>query len=190
MSMGELVSYEPDYSKDTSKIEYIVGIRCLLGYEMKFKTDTKGAGKLNKRFHEYREYNRDYKRPTTLKLIATSPGKATFYGINKIEERARIMYITPNDDVYEGQIIGETNATHEIEANPAQTKKLTNMRSNYKDEMVTLKETKTLFLEEMLTKIQDDELLEITPNKIRLRKTILFNKERIKSRKQGKDMSI
>ena len=123
-------------------------------------------------------------------LIATHAGKATTYALMGLEPRCKVFYVSPGDDVYEGMIIGETNKPYDMECNPCKAKQLTNVRSNTKEDTVHLKGAQRLQLEEILTRIQPDELLEVTPKSIRLRKAHLTQAERKQLKKKGLSAAI
>eukprot|EP01084_Bolivina_argentea_P147841 258614_1 len=174
---GALQTFE-EFSKDITRISYIVPTRGLLGYESKLRSDTRGTGRLFRRFESYRSMSNDVVNETVYPLVATQSGKATQYAILNLEPRCKVMYISPGDDIYEGMIVGETNKSYDMECNPCKQKQVTNIRNVNKEETVQLKGARTLQLEEVLTRIQADELLEVTPKAIRLRKSYLSAGER------------
>eukprot|EP01084_Bolivina_argentea_P014128 26415_1 len=181
---GSLQTFD-DISKDTTRITYICPTRGLLGYESKLKSDTRGTGRLSRRFKSYESINNNIIDETIYPLIAIESGKATQYALLNLEPRCKSLYITPGDDIYEGMIVGETNKNYDMECNPCKQKHLTNIRSVNKEETVQLKSVRTLHLDDVLTRIQSDELLEITPKAIRLRKLYLSSSERKQLKRKG-----
>ena len=151
------------------RLEFSVPSRSLIGYRDEFLTDTKGTGIMNSYLEGYGEYRGDFATRYTGSLVADRSGKGVAYGLFNLEPRGRI-FILPGEPIYEGMIIGEHNRENDINVNPAKEKKLTNMRASGKDEAVTLTPVKTMTLEYALNFIKDDELVEVTPKSIRLRK--------------------
>ena len=160
--------------------------RGLLGYQSEFMTDTKGTGVLNKTFHSYQEYKGEI--PTLRKgvLISTDQGEAVPYALFNIQDRG-IMFVAPHDKVYEGMIVGEHSRDNDIVVNVLKTKKLTNVRAAGSDENVILTPPLKMSLEQMITYINDDELLEVTPRSLRLRKKYLTAAERKKYSKNEEE---
>ncbi|GHF11190.1 GTP-binding protein [Kordiimonas sediminis] len=154
--------------------------RGLIGYHGEFLTDTRGTGIMARVYDRYDAY----KGPITGRqrgvLIATAPGKAVAYALFNLEERGIIM-IEPGDEVYEGMIIGENSRDNDLEVNVQKAKQLTNIRAAGKDDAVKLTPPRKLPLEEALSYINDDELVEVTPESIRLRKRFLLAHERKKA---------
>ena len=181
---GELQTME-EFSKDIARLTYICPTRGLLGYESKLRSDTRGTGRLFRRYDSHKAMSKDVKNEIVYPLIATTSGKATNYGLQNLEPRTKRMYITPGDDVYEGMIVGETNKNYDMEGNPCKAKQITNVRSVNKDDTIVLRGAQNLILEEILTKIQSDELLEVTPKAIRLRKLHLTASQRKQLKKKG-----
>ena len=175
---GELVKLEQ--SNNYTKMEYIIPSRGLIGFMTTFLTLTKGYGIINHSFYEYRKLT----NITTLKrqtgsLIASINGFSTQYAIKKLEDRG-IMFVEPRTNVYEGMIIGEHNKPNDLVVNVCQEKQLTNVRQANKEQTVVLKRPRLMSLEECLAFINEDELVEITPKNIRLRKKYLKEHERKK----------
>ena len=181
---GTMETFE-EFSKDITRITYNCPTRGLMGYESKLRSDTRGTGRLFRRFESYRKMSNDVMSEPIYPLIAVQDGRATNYALLSLEARCKRMYIEPGDDVYEGMIVGESNASYDMECNPAKQKHLTNIRNNHKEETVVLKSASRLQLEEVLTRIQTDELLEVTPNAIRLRKTYLSSSQRKQLKRKG-----
>ena len=169
-----------NYDQNQVRINYVVPSRGLLGFMTNFMTLTKGYGIINHTFKEYRPILKlaDGERKTGV-LVSTDTGMATGYAIQHVEERGT-LFIEPGDDVYEGMIIGENRYDIDLAVTPVKEKNLTNQRSSNKDSTVTLKGARKMSLEECLDYINTDELVEITPNHIRMRKKILQTAERKK----------
>ncbi|WP_285906403.1 translational GTPase TypA [Pseudodesulfovibrio pelocollis] len=151
------------------RLEFSVPSRSLIGYRDEFLTDTKGTGLMNSYLEGYGEHRGEFASRYTGSLVADRAGKAVAYGLFNLEPRGRI-FVVPGDAIYEGMIIGEHNRDNDINVNPAKEKKLTNMRASGKDEAVILTPVKPMTLEFALNFIKDDELVEVTPKSIRLRK--------------------
>lgn len=151
---------------------FIAPTRGLIGYHGEFLTDTRGTGIINRLFHGYGPYKGDVTGRRTGVLIAMSTGEATEYDLWNLEERGIIM-IMPGTKVYEGMIVGEHNRDNDLPVNVLKGKKLTNVRAAGADESTKLVPPRILTLEQAITYINDDELVEVTPLSIRLRKAIL-----------------
>jgi len=158
--------------------------RGMIGYQSQFLTDTRGTGVLNRLFKEYGPYKGDITGRRNGALISTETGKAVAYAIWKLQDRGT-MFITHNDDVYQGMIVGENSRDTDLDINVTRTKQLTNVRSSGTDEACTLVTPRKLTLESMMSYINDDELVEITPKTIRLRKRYLTPNEREKAKKSA-----
>jgi len=149
--------------------------RGLIGYHGEFLTDTRGTGIMNRSFHGYVPYKGVIEGRRTGVLISNSPGKAVAYALWNLEDRGE-MFIEHNTPVYEGMIIGEHTRENDLDVNPIRGKQLTNIRAAGKDDAVKLKNPRLLSLEQAIAYIADDELVEVTPKSIRLRKRYLeFN---------------
>ena len=169
-----------NYDQNQVRIHYVVPSRGLLGFMTNFLTLTKGYGIINHTFKEYRPVLKvSVGERKTGVLVSTDTGMATGYAIQHVEERGT-LFIEPGDDVYEGMIIGENRYDSDLAVTPVKEKNLTNQRSSNKDSTVTLKGAKKMSLEACLDYINTDELVEITPNHIRMRKKILQTAERKK----------
>jgi GTP-binding protein len=158
-------------------IEFSVPSRALIGYRDEFLTDTKGTGIMNSYFTGYEEYRGDFPERYTGSLISDRAGSAIPYAIFHLEPRGK-FFIQPGDPVYEGMIVGEHNRENDLMVNPCKTKKLSNMRASGKDEAVTLIPILPMTLEKAIQFIRKDELMEITPLSIRLRKMELSEQKR------------
>jgi GTP-binding protein len=159
--------------------------RGMIGYQSQFLTDTRGTGVLNRLFKEYGPYKGDIQGRRNGALISTETGKAVAYAIWKLQDRG-IMFITHNDDVYEGMIVGENSRDNDLDINVTRAKQLTNVRASGTDEACTLVTPRKLTLEAMMSYINDDELVEITPKTLRLRKKFLTPTERDLAKKAAK----
>lgn len=161
------------------RLEYEVPSRGLIGFRGEFLTETKGTGLLNTLFLRFDKWQGEMKGRGTGSLISDRMGESTTYALYALQERGK-LFINPQTKVYEGMIIGE-NARHvDLDVNPVKEKKLTNMRTSSADEALRLVPVKDLSLEEALEFIADDELVEVTPKAIRLRKRVLKANERPK----------
>ena len=175
---GELENMETGVNQ--TRLHYIIPSRGLIGFSTDFMTLTKGYGTLAHRFSEYRPMgtNITVKRKFGA-LVATDQGVCTAYGIHLVEDRGT-FFVTPKDQVYEGQIVGEHNKEDDLIVNPTKAKAATNQRSANKNVTVVLKAARKMSLDVCLEYINDDELVEVTPKSIRLRKKILFTEDRLK----------
>ena len=163
-----------------TRLIYTMPSRGLISLTTDFMTCTKGFGTLSHIFLEYRKMeNVNIGSRKAGVLVATNQGKTTTYGIGQIEDRG-VLFVEPNQDVYEGQIVGECNKDDDLAVNVVKAKQMTNQRSANKDTTVVLKRPRQMGLEACMEYINDDELVEITPRNIRLRKKILNTEERKK----------
>jgi GTP-binding protein len=156
----------------TIRMEFIVATRALIGFRNEFLTMTRGTGVMYQNFHEYQEYKGEMPHRNHGVQIALHPGNAVAYALWSLEERGEI-FIRPGDTVYEGMIIGANNKGSDLVVNAIKEKKLTNMRASGADDAIQLTPPREMTLEFALEFIADDELVEITPKSIRLRKKIL-----------------
>ncbi len=175
---GELVRVSAIGSRQ--RLEFIVPSRGLIGYKNEFLTDTKGQGIMNSLFFGYQPYKGDIQRRNTGSLVAFETGEAVTYGLFNAQGRGRLL-ITPGTAVYEGMVIGINPKNEDINVNVCKTKHLTNTRSSSSDDALTLIPVSRLSLEESLEFIADDELLEVTPKSLRIRKRILDSELRAKA---------
>jgi len=159
------------------RIEFSIPSRGLIGYRDEFLTDTKGTGIMYSNFSGYEEYRGDFPDRYTGSLVSDRNGEAVAYALSNLEARGRI-FIVPGDPVYEGMIIGGHSRENDLFVNPCRTKKLTNMRAAGKDDAVTITAVSPMTLEKAVQFIREDELVEVTPKSIRLRKTVLTAGER------------
>ena len=173
-----------------TRLEFIIPARGLFGYKSEFLTSTKGEGVMSSVFFEYQPYKGDLSRRSTGSLVAFETGEAVTYGLFNAQGRGA-LFIGAGTPVYEGMVIGESPKNEDINVNVCKTKHLTNTRSSSSDDALRLITPKKMSLEECLEFIGDDELLEITPKNIRIRKRILDSELRAKANaklKKGLDM--
>lgn len=178
---GELVDMSPTSSGYTRMI-FRIPARGLIGYRTEFLTDTKGTGILNSEFEEYAPYKGDMETRQVGSLIASEQGIARAYGLNAAQSRGQ-LFIEAGDEVYEGEVVGMNAKGLDIDVNVCKTKKLTNTRASGSDDAIMLTPAKKMSVEEMMEFVEDDELIEVTPNNLRIRKRILDSNLRYKSKK-------
>jgi GTP-binding protein len=154
------------------RIEFSVPSRGLIGYRNEFLTDTKGSGIMNSYLQGYEAYRGEFPSRSTGSLVSDRSGLAVAYALYNLEPRGT-LFVNPGEPVYEGMIVGEHNRNVDLNVNPCKMKKLTNMRASGKDDGIVLTPVTPLTLEKAIEFIKDDELVEITPKSIRLRKRIL-----------------
>jgi len=159
------------------RLEFTIPSRGLIGYRDEFLTDTKGTGIMNSSLEGYEEYRGDFPSRFTGSIVCDRQGVGVPYALFNLEPRGR-LFIVPGDPVYEGMIVGEHNRDNDINVNPCKEKKLTNLRASGKDENVTLSPVLPMTLERALHFVREDEMVEITPQSLRLRKSVLLAKER------------
>jgi GTP-binding protein len=163
--------------KGRVRIDFSVPSRALIGYRDEFLTDTRGTGIMNSIFDGYGPYRGDCPTRFTGSIVSDRMGKAVPYAIFNLEPRGR-LFILPGAPVYEGMVIGEHNRPQDIDVNPCKEKKLTNLRAAGKDDNVLLSPVKPMTLEQAISFISDDELVEVTPKSVRLRKAVLSAQRR------------
>ncbi|GAM97048.1 GTP-binding protein TypA/BipA [alpha proteobacterium U9-1i] len=162
---------------DKTRIVFHAPSRGLLGYHGEFLTDTRGSGVMNRLFHGWAAWKGEIPGRRNGALISNDTGQSTAYALWNLEERGK-MFIADGEDVYEGMIIGENSRGDDLDVNPLKGKKLTNVRASGKDESIRLTPPRRLTLEQAFAWIEDDELVEVTPVAIRLRKQYLDPHER------------
>ena len=180
---GELVEMKPAGAGKTRIIAHVPS-RGLIGYHGEFLTDTRGTGVINRVFHKWAPHKGKIPGRRAGVLISMENGTAVSFALWKLEDRGR-FFIGAQTDVYKGMIIGEHTRENDLEVNPLKGKQLTNVRASGTDEAVKLTTPITLSLEEAIAYIDDDELVEVTPNAIRLRKRYLDTHERKRMSKAG-----
>lgn len=181
---GELVQMAPQGER--MKLEYLIPARGLLGYRNDFLTDTRGEGIMNSVFDSYQPFKGEITRRHTGSLVSFDTGEAVGYGIFKVQDRGT-MFITPGTAVYEGMIVGWSPKGEDINVNVCKKKQLTNTRASGSDDALRLIPPQILSLEGCLEFLADDELLEVTPESLRLRKRILNNQLRAKANAHKKN---
>jgi len=159
------------------RLEYRLPSRGLIGYRSEFLTDTRGTGLLNHLFDGYAEWQGDIPHRANGAMVADRQGKTTSYAIDHLQPRG-VLFLGPGEPVYEGQIVGENSRENDLDVNITKEKKLTNVRSSTSDEAVRLTPPRIMNLEQSLEWIREDELLEITPKSLRLRKKALGGRRR------------
>ena len=183
MRKGELNGMAP-LNGGTTRLEFSIPSRGLIGYTNEFLTDTKGSGVINTIFDGYGPYKGDIQYRKQGSLIAFENGEAITYGLFNAQERGT-LFIGPGAKVYAGMIVGQTGRSEDIEVNVCKTKHLTNTRSSSADDALRLVPPKIMSLEQSLEFIDSDELLEVTPKNLRIRKKILDSTARYRAKKNG-----
>ncbi|MBQ9972967.1 MAG: translational GTPase TypA, partial [Firmicutes bacterium] len=173
---------EMDNENGYIRLEYLVPTRGLLGYRSEFINETRGEGTMVRRFHSFDAFKGDIPQRTNGVAIAQEEGSCTGYAIFNIQERVQ-MFVEPGTKVYEGMIVGMNSRGDDMVVNPCKAKKATNMRAAGSDDSIKLTPPRVFTLEEALEFINDDELVEVTPDDIRLRKKLLHELERRRSNK-------
>lgn len=169
----------------STRLEFSIPSRGLIGYRGDFMTDTKGTGIINTLFEGYGPYKGDIQYRKQGSLIAYESGETVTYGLFSAQERGT-LFVGPGEKVYSGMVIGQNGKTDDIEVNVCKTKKLTNTRASGSDDALKLSPPRILSLEQSLDFIDTDELLEITPKNIRIRKKILDPTARYRAKRNGK----
>jgi GTP-binding protein len=167
------------------RLEFNIPARGLIGFRNQFLTDTKGNGIMNHIFAGYTPYKGEIPGRTRGSLVAFEDGETTSYGIGNAQERGT-MFVVPAEHVYQGQIVGENNREDDMDVNPCKKKHVSNMRASGSDDTIRLVPPRVFSLEQALEYIKDDELVEVTPKSIRMRKTILDRVERGRARSRSK----
>ncbi len=178
---GEMIEMK-SMGKSKTRLVFIVPSRGLIGYHGQFLTETRGTGVLNRIFNSYNTFKGDIRSRRNGVLIATEKGSAIAYALFNIQERGK-LFIKPQTKVYQGMIIGENSRENDLEVNVLKGKKLSNVRASGTDEAVKLTPPLKMSLEQMMSYIKEDELLEITPKSLRLRKKFLNSIERKRNSK-------
>ena len=181
---GELIQMSP--AGDRMRLEYLVPSRGLFGYKNEFLTDTRGEGVMSTVFDSYAPYKGDITGRSTGSLVAFETGEAVTYGLYNAQDRG-VMFITPGTPVYEGMIVGMSPKAEDINVNVCKKKHVTNMRASGSDEALRLVPPRIMSLDACIEFISDDELIEVTPENLRLRKAILSNTQRAKVKFGGKN---
>ena len=167
------------------RLEFIIPSRGLFGYRNEFLTNTRGEGILNTLFEGYGPYRGDIPRRNYGSLIAFETGEAVPYGLYNAQERGT-LFLGPNTEVYTGMVVGYSPKSDDIAVNVCKRKHLTNTRASGSDEALRLTPPQILSLEEALDFLNEDELLEVTPKSLRIRKRILDHAKRMRSLKNSR----
>jgi GTP-binding protein len=178
---GEMKDMRPSGGNKLRMVFYVPS-RGLIGYQTEFRNDTRGTGVLSRLFHAYQPYKGEIEQRRNGMMVSNCDGETTTYAMFNLEERG-VLFIPARTKVYEGMIIGEHNRDNDLDVNPVRGKKLTNMRAASSDKALILSPHRELTLEETISYIGDDELVEVTPQSIRLRKRGLLPHERKKASK-------
>lgn len=179
---AELTEMHPQGSR--MRLEFLIPARGLFGYKSEFLTDTKGEGIMNHVFEGYEQYKGDIERRSTGSLISFETGEAVTYGLYNAQERGQ-LFIGAGTPVYEGMVVGASPKTEDLVVNVCKRKHLTNTRASGSDDALRLVPPRVLSLEDCLEFLADDELLEVTPESLRIRKRILSNTTRAKMRNKA-----
>lgn len=174
---------------DVVRAEFYVPARGLIGFRTEFLTSTRGAGIIHHTFHEYAPYKGAISGRTKGALVAMEQGTATAYSLETVQERG-VLFIGPGIDIYEGMIVGENAREEDLQVNACKAKHLTNMRASGSEGIVRLDTPRQMSLEQFIEFIEDDELLEVTPINLRIRKKILDTNLRLRARKREKQMEM
>ena len=182
---GELQGMSP-LNAGTTRLEFLIPARGLIGYRGEFMTDTKGNGVLNTEFYGYGDYKGDIAYRKQGSLIAYESGETVTYGLFNAQERGT-LFVGPGEKLYGGMVVGQNGKTDDIEVNVCKKKQLTNTRASGSDDALRLSPKKELSLEEAIEFIDTDELLEITPENLRIRKKILDGTARYRASRNNKN---
>jgi GTP-binding protein len=180
---AEMTAMRPSGGGKT-RVTFLAPSRGLIGYHGEFLTDTRGTGIMNRLFHDYAPHKGPIEGRRNGALISTGDGEAVAYALWNLEERG-VLFVDPGIKVYRGMLIGEHSRDNDLEVNPLKGKQLTNIRTTSKDEAIRLTPPRRLTLEEAIAYIQDDELVEVTPKSIRLRKKHLDPNDRKRAERSG-----
>ncbi|MBQ7977560.1 MAG: translational GTPase TypA [Clostridia bacterium] len=181
---GDLLEMKPQGSR--TRLEFLVPSRGLFGYKSEFLTDTRGEGIMSSVHHGYDYYKGDIERRSVGALVAHETGECIGYGLANAQERGS-LFVSPGDKVYGGMIVGENPKGDDLVVNVCKRKQLSNMRSCSSDDALRLIPPKKMSLEKAIEFLNDDELLEVTPQSVRLRKTILDHDKRAQARFRAKN---
>ncbi|MDH3424948.1 MAG: translational GTPase TypA, partial [Gemmatimonadota bacterium] len=185
---GEMTAMKPMGDSGTTRLRFKIPARGLFGYRSEFMTDTRGEGILHHTFQEWDDWAGELKGRSRGVLVADRPGKAVGFALFGLQERST-LFVKPGDPAYGGMIVGENVRTDDMDVNVSKEKKLTNMRTTSSDENIKLEPPRQITLELALEFIEDDELIEVTPEAIRLRKRVLDPNQRKKAAKRAHQMA-
>ena len=181
---GEMTDMRPSGGGKV-RLTFIIPARGLIGYQSEFRNDTRGTGVMSRLFYGFKSYKGEILGRPRGVLISNATGEAVAYALWNLEERGS-LFITHGAKVYEGMIIGENSRENDLEVNPLKSKQLTNFRASGKDESIRLTPPRIMTLEDVISYIEDDELVEVTPKSIRLRKKLLDPNDRKKAERNKK----
>ena len=185
---GAMTEMKPMGESSTTRLRFKIPARGLFGYRSEFMTDTRGEGILHHTFQDWDGWAGPIKGRTRGVLVADRPGKAVGFALFGLQERAT-LFVSPGDETYGGMLVGENVRTDDMDVNVSKEKKLTNMRTTASDENIKLEPPRKITLELALEFIDDDELIEVTPDAIRLRKRVLDPNQRKKAAKKESQSS-
>jgi len=188
MRKAEMVNMQ-NTSMNTVRLEYLVASRALIGFRSHFLTMTRGGGIMYQTFHEYQKFKGEIESRSSGVLISQTAGSAVAYALWGLQERGEI-FVHPQDDLYEGMIVGVNNKGNDLVVNSIREKKLSNMRSSGSDDAIQLVPPREISLEFALEFIEDDELVEITPKNVRLRKRYLTENDRKRNSRGGRTATV
>ncbi len=183
---GEMVNMMP--TGDVIRAEFYVPARGLIGFRTEFLTSTRGSGIIHHTFHDYQPYKGNITGRTKGALVSMETGSSTAYALEMVQERG-VMFVSPGIEIYEGMVVGENSREDDMSVNPCRAKHLTNMRASGSDGIVRLDSPRQMSLEQFIEFIEDDELLEVTPVTLRIRKKILDSTARQRAAKRSKNQA-
>ena len=183
---GEMTDMRPSGGGKV-RLTFLIPARGLIGYQSEFRNDTRGTGVMSRLFHGYAPHKGEIQGRPRGVLISNATGEAVSYALWNLEERGT-LFVSNGTKVYEGMIIGENSRDSDMEVNPLKSKQLTNFRAAGKDEAMRLTPPRSMSLEEVISYIEDDELVEVTPKSIRLRKKLLDPNDRKRAERSKKDI--
>ena len=183
---GEMVNMMP--TGDVIRAEFYVPARGLIGFRTEFLTSTRGFGIIHHTFHDYQPYKGNITGRTKGALVSMETGSSTAYALEMVQERG-VMFVSPGIEIYEGMVVGENSREDDMSVNPCRAKHLTNMRASGSDGIVRLDSPRQMSLEQFIEFIEDDELLEVTPVTLRIRKKILDSTARQRAAKRSKNQA-
>lgn len=183
---GEMVNMMP--TGDVIRAEFYVPARGLIGFRTEFLTSTRGSGIIHHTFHDYQPYKGTITGRTKGALVSMETGSSTAYALEMVQERG-VMFVNPGTEIYEGMVVGENSREDDMSVNPCRAKHLTNMRASGSDGIVRLDPPRQMSLEQFIEFIEDDELLEVTPVNLRIRKKILDSTARQRAAKRSKNQA-
>jgi GTP-binding protein len=174
---------------DYTHVRFAIPARGLIGIRTRMLNATQGTAIIHHRFAGYRPMSSDVPRRANGVLVSMVGGRVNAFALNTLQERSD-LFVAPGEEVYEGMIVGENARDNDLTVNPTKEKKLTNMRASGTDDNILLKPPRRLELEMALEYIEDDELVEVTPNNIRLRKMILKETDRRRAERKSEALTV